>query len=121
MKFINPTIHAILDYLVVILFWAAAYYYSDVNTAGGVMFLYAIGAVHLVLTLATNFPGGIFKIIPLCIHGWIELAVGLSFVSLPWVLKSKEIINHGDLCVIVAFGVLILVTWAFSDYKKAAV
>ena len=43
---------------------------------GGAAYLaYLLAAVHLGLTLLTDFPAGAFKLIPLRVHGWVELCV----------------------------------------------
>ncbi len=57
------------------------------------------------------------KVIPLKIHGFVELAVGPSLIILPFLLNFAEQTSAA------AFygysGILIFVVWVFTDYKHA--
>ena len=79
------------------------------------MFTYILGAVHLILTLSTEFEMGIFKIIPFKIHGLIELIVSLVLIGVGFYLGSLE----GKLASNFYFGfsAAVFITWLISDYK----
>ena len=78
MKLITPTVHGYLDYLTVVVFLAA----PKLLGFDGVPALLAwtLAGVHLVLTLATDFPLGWRPLLPFWIHGWIERIVGPALV-----------------------------------------
>jgi hypothetical protein len=82
-------------------------------------FTYALGAVHLILTVLTNFGAGLFKVIPFQLHGVIELIVGVALIILGFTLFSDTMTGH---IFYVAFGAAVLAVWLFTDYKgeKAA-
>jgi len=115
MKIINPKIHGCLDYLVVLVFLAAP---SLLHFSGTPAVLsYALAGVHLALTLLTNFPLGLVKVIPLKIHGYIELAVGPCLIALPFVLglSSQPVVP----AFYMTCGIVILAVWALTDYKAS--
>src|SRR5690349_8032031 len=75
MKQLSPKVHGILDYATVVFLLCSPYLFD--MQPNGRLFTFALGFVHLVLTLITDFPMGIFKIVPLRIHGIIELIVSV--------------------------------------------
>lgn len=78
MKPITPTAHGYLDYLTVVVFVLAP---TALGLAGLPATLsWTLAAVHLALTLATDFPLGWRPLIPFPIHGWIEKIVGPALV-----------------------------------------
>src|SRR5689334_15808903 len=101
MKLINPTIHGILDYVVVTFLWASALIFPF--TVSIKLFTPALGCVHLVLTLITNFPGGVVKVLPLKIHAIIELAVSIILIVSPGALGLQGV----DKIFYVAFGIAV--------------
>lgn len=116
MKILDPKIHGILDYAVVVAFAVAP---SVVGLAGLTAAIsYALAAIHLLLTLVTDFPLGVAKIVPLRVHGAIELIVSLALVALPWILNFSSDAT-ARLFYVVA-GVLIFAVWLITDYRSAA-
>jgi hypothetical protein len=111
MKILSPKIHGILDYVVVLVFLAAPVLFG--MTGVPALLSYALAAVHLTLTLLTDFPMGALRVIPLPIHGWIELAVGPSLIAAPWLLAFSATAR----IFYAAAGVAILVTWRATDYR----
>lgn len=114
MKIISPKVHAILDYVTVIFLLVAPklFLLSDVAST----FVYVLAIVHLMLTICTNFGGGLFKVIPFRIHGIIEffVSVGLAIVAYTY-FKN----NNTDRIFFTALSVVILLVFLLSDYKKA--
>jgi ABC-type amino acid transport system permease subunit len=80
------------------------------------VFTYALGAVHLILTLFTNFDAGLFKIIPLRVHGYIEFIVGIALIVLAFTLFMD---NANGRVFYTCFGLAVLLTWLFTDYKNS--
>src|SRR5579871_3312133 len=86
MKFLSSKAHSAIDYFVVVFLWASPSIFGLNSTVS--LLTYSLGSVHLVLTVFTNFHFGIVKVIPVQIHGWIELAVAVLLIISPWVLGS---------------------------------
>src|SRR5258708_27645894 len=80
----HTRIHGYLDYVVVLVFLVApaALHFSRTPA----VIAYTLAGVHFALTLLTNFPLGLVKVIPFKIHGFIELAVGPCLIALPFTL-----------------------------------
>ena len=74
MKIISPRMHGYLDYVTVVAFLLAP---TLIGLTGlPAMLAYLLAGVHLLMTLLTEFPLGIVKLIPLPLHGWVERVVG---------------------------------------------
>jgi len=114
MKLINAKAHGVLDYLVVLLFLAAPslFHLSAVPAA----ISYSLAGIHLALTLLTDFPLGLVKVIPLKWHGVIELIVAPCLVALPFVLSLTA--EPAALYFYAANGVVLFIVWCLTDYSK---
>lgn len=110
---ISAKVHGYLDYFVVLVFLAAP---ALLQLSGlPALISYVLAGVHLALTLLTAFPLGVIKVIPLKIHGLIEMIVGPCLIALPFVLGFS-----GAALVFYALaGAVILAVWALTDYKAA--
>ena len=114
MKFISARTHGVLDYVTVIGFALAP---SVLGLDGLPKWIcYALAAIHLLLTLLTNFPLGAAKRIPFTLHGLIELLVSIALVFLPWVLGFAD--QTMARYFFVAAGGTIFVVWALTEYSK---
>jgi len=111
MRFIPASIHAILDYVVVVIFAAAPLLLGLDGAAAWLSYL--LSGVHLLMTLLTDFPGGVMKVIPLRWHGWVECAVGPVLLVLatvaPFAAMAKIFFG--------VMGAVIIVAWATSQYE----
>lgn len=116
MKFISPKLHGVIDLLVVVFLLASPTIFNFTGLLA--TFTYALAGVHLVLTLLTDFGMGVIKVIPLQVHGAIELIVGVVLIVLAYTLFNDPA-QIGKLYY-TAFGAAVLLTWLFSDYKKPA-
>jgi len=110
MRMIGAGLHRMLDFVTVVGFALAPTVLGLVGFAATLSYLLA--AVHLVLTLLTSFPGGAARLVPLAIHGAIELVVGVALIALPW-LAGWVGIARTFYCVA---GVVILGVWVLSAY-----
>jgi hypothetical protein len=117
MKFITPKLHAVIDYLVVVFLLASPMIFG--MTGNLALCTYALGIVHFMLTIFTNFSGGAFKIIPLAVHGFIELIVGIALIIIASTLLKDAPLGKPFY---MGFGIAVLVVFLFTDYKgnKAA-
>lgn len=118
MKILNAKIHGYLDFVVVLVFLAAPTLLHLSALPG--MISYALAGVHLLVTLVTDFPMGVLKVLPLKWHGIIELVVGPVLIALPFALGFGA--EPAAFYFYIANGVVILVVWFLTDYasfKKA--
>jgi hypothetical protein len=111
MHVLSPKIHGVLDYVVVLIFLAAP---RSLGLTGVAAFLsYALAAIHLGLTVLTDFPMGVVKAVPVLLHGWIELAVGPALIAAPWVLG----LTGQARAFYVSAGAAIFIVWWGTDYR----
>jgi hypothetical protein len=113
MKIISSGIHGIIDYLVVLFLWISPSIFGLNHTIA--LYTYALGAVHLILTIFTNYSAGVFKIIPLALHGLIELLVGIALVIIAYTLLRDD---ETAQTFYAAFGVAVLAVFLLSDYRN---
>jgi len=114
MKILTGKIHGYLDYLVVIIFLLAPCVlgFSQIP----MIISYSLAGIHLLLTLLTDFPLGVIKLVPLKLHGIIELIVGLCLIALPFVLNFGA--EPAAQYFYIANGAVILLVWFLTDYGK---
>ncbi len=114
MRLIAAATHRVLDFVTVAAFALAP---SVLHVSGLAATLsYVLAAVHLGLTLLTQFPGAGARPVSLPLHGVIECIVGLALVVLPWVLSWSGMART----FYIAAGVVILAVWTFSQYRATA-
>jgi hypothetical protein len=115
MGLIPPNVHRILDYLAVIAFaLAPTLFHLTGNTR---LLAYGLAVIHLVVTLATHFPGSAVRPLPYHVHGFIELIIGVVLVCVPfirhWTSGARQFYP--------AIGAVIVVLWLLTRYRDAAV
>jgi len=113
---LNAKVHGILDYVVVAFLLASPGLFNLPHTTA--LFTYALAGVHLLLTVVTDFPYGLVKLVPLRIHGVVELVVSIALVGVAFVLKGVD----GAVAQIyyLAFAAAVFVTWLVTDYGHQA-
>jgi len=113
MKVISPRMHGYLDFLTVILFLLAPTLFG-LNQIPALL-AYCLAAIHLLVTLASDFPFGIVKIIPFPVHGWIERVVGPALIAVPFILgfAADEIARN----FYIGTGVVIIIVGILTDYQ----
>ena len=80
---IRPAVHRVLDLLTVIGFAVAPFI---LRLSGPAAWLaWVLAAVHLLMTLATSFPGRAPGRVPFRLHGGVELLVGIVLPVVPFV------------------------------------
>ena len=115
MKVISDTTHGLLDYLTVAIFALA----PTILGLSGVAALvsYALAAIHLVMTVLTDMPLGVLKIIPIRLHALVEMLVGpilvVAALVLPTLLGDKREF-------FLVMGLVILAVWMLSSYGRPA-
>jgi hypothetical protein len=112
MNRLSPELHGILDYITVaLLFLTPSVFQFGISAC---IFTYLLATVHFLVTLSTDFPGGVFKIITLRVHGLIELVVSVTLVSVGILFRT-----FGDTIAsyyYLSFSVILFVVWLVSDY-----
>ncbi len=112
MKFIGNRLHSVVDYLTVLLFGAAPFI-LDFSSIGKAL-CFTLAGAHLFVTLITDFPGGILKLLSIKFHGWIELLVGIALIVASFGIFPETRIDH---LFFLGTGVLVLLVWACSQYR----
>ncbi len=110
---INSKIHGILDYGVILFLWLSPTLFDLPSTTS--IFTYVLGAIHFALTISTNFEAGLLKIVPLKIHGWIEVIVSLALIGVAFALGSIDGIKSKIFYLSMAAAIFI--TWLITDYQ----
>ncbi|HXH00908.1 MAG TPA: hypothetical protein VNI56_01780 [Xanthomonadaceae bacterium] len=113
MKILGASIHGVLDYVSVALFAAVPSLFG--LTGLPAMILYALAAVHLLVSLATRYPLGLLKRIPFNAHGMLELAVAVGLVAAPWLLDFAA--QETARSVYIGLGLVLFAIWLLSDYR----
>jgi hypothetical protein len=113
MKFLNPKIHAYLDYALAIALALSPMLFEFIGTAR--ILCYALAAAILVLSLLTRYPLGVIRAIPFKIHGYIELAAGLFTLAAPWIFNFEGIDLARNL--FIGVGVLVVALFVVTDYE----
>lgn len=112
MKLFSSTVHGYLDYLTVIFFFLSPTLFSLSPTAS--MIAYILAGVHLVLTLITEFKLGWLDLVPINIHGIVELVVSLVLIGGPWIING--IFMYADKLFFSIVGAVIFVVWLGTEY-----
>ncbi len=116
MKRLSSRLHGVLDYAaIVFLLLSPSLFHLESSAA---TFAFALAMVHLILTLFTDFELGFVKVIPLKVHGLIEL-----FVSIALVLIANAFRVSGDLTAFyfyLTFSIALFFVWMISSYRVAA-
>ncbi len=108
---LSPSTHGIIDYVTVIAFALAPTLFQFGGVPAAVA--YGLAGVHLIMTLATRFPMGMFEGVPLRAHGVVELMVSAALIILPWV---AGFVQPGAQWFFPIMGMSIFVIWLLSDY-----
>jgi hypothetical protein len=112
MKIISPRLHGIVDY-VTILFLGLSPFLFHMNNAARI-FTFALGIVHLSLTLLTDFDMGIFKVIPLKIHGTIEVAVSVVLIFVAFLFRKWD--DQTSFYYYLVFSLALFFVWLTTSY-----
>lgn len=115
MKILNPTIHGVLDYALAAAFLLLPGLLGFSPSAEGVSYL--IGIAYVVASLVTNYPLGLFKLIPFPVHGLLESIMAAAWIAFPWVLGFAGDPAARNFYVIAGVGLLAVA--ALTDYKAA--
>jgi hypothetical protein len=114
MRFIDARAHGIIDLIAVLVFVLAPALFGLGGEPAAIA--YSLAALHLLLTLLTRFPMGIWKAIPFFAHGIVELIVGVALLILPTYAGYSP--GSPARRFYIAMGAVILVVWALTAYGR---
>jgi hypothetical protein len=77
---------------------------------------YTLAGVHLLMTLLTDFPAGIIKVIPIALHQWVERIVGPLIIILALIAMTETPAR----AFFVAMGVIIFAVERLTAYRPMA-
>jgi len=76
---------------------------------------YSLAAVHLLVTLTTDFELGLVKLIPFRIHGLLEIVVSIALAILAvWFYNSGY---EAGFNYYIALAVVIMIVFILTDFK----
>lgn len=113
MKLFTSTVHGYLDYITVAFFFLAPTVFMLSPAASTAA--YVLAGVHLALTLITKFKLGLLDLVPINVHGTIELIVSLVLVGGPWIING--IFVYADKLFFSIAGGAIFVVWLITEYS----
>src|SRR4051812_8474495 len=113
-KPISARVHGILDYATVAAFLNAPMVLGFHGTPASIV--YWLSGIHLLMTGFTDFPLGVFKIIPFRIHGVIDLVAGIFLLVAPWVFGFAA--DSAARNFFVAMAVIGFIVVALTDYAQ---
>jgi hypothetical protein len=113
MRILSPRIHGVIDLVTVVVLVLAPTLFGLGGSPAAIA--YSLAAIHLLLTLLTRFPMGVWKTIPFVYHGIVELIVGIALLLLP----SYAGYGPGSPAkrFYLAMGAVVLVVWALTAYR----
>jgi hypothetical protein len=113
MKIISSEAHAALDYLTVVIFALAP---TVIGLSGvAAIISYVLAVVHLSMTVVTDMPFSLVKILPIKLHALVELMVGPVLVIGGLLLELPAPART----FFVAMGVIVFAVWLLSSYARS--
>jgi hypothetical protein len=113
-KPISARVHGVLDYATVAAFLNAPMVLGFHGTPAAIV--YWLAGIHLLMTGFTDFPLGVFKIIPFKIHGVIDLLAGIFLLAAPWMFGFVS--DYAARNFFVALALITFVVVALTDYSQ---
>ena len=113
MRILSSRVHGVIDLVTVLVLLLAP---TLIGLGGSpAAIAYSLAAIHLLLTLLTRYPMGVWKTIPFVYHGIVELIVGVALLLLP----SYAGYGPGSPAkrFYLVMGAVILVVWALTAYR----
>ncbi|WP_375419087.1 hypothetical protein [uncultured Hymenobacter sp.] len=117
MKWLSPTAHGALDYMLIIFLAMAPTAESATGIYAAVC--YGLAGAYLLVVLATTDSMGVVEIIPYRAHGWLELVSGLIFIASPFLFRFSA--AHPTARVFfMGYGAALLLLWWLTDWSGKA-
>ncbi len=115
MRILSPRVHGFLDYFVVAFLLLGPTLFGFGGFAATLC--YILAPVQLVMSLATDYPLGVAKVIPFPVHGGVELVTALGMIVMPWLFGF----SHVDVArnFFIASGVALGLVWLVTNYAAS--
>jgi hypothetical protein len=78
------------------------------------MILWSLCLIHFLVVCISKFSYGIVRILPMQVHGFLELIVGLSLPFMPYLFNFADRPNERHF--FTGAGFILLVFWFLTDY-----
>src|SRR5947207_12482178 len=115
-RMISPNAHAVIDYLTIGSFLVSAGFFWGRSKRAALAALIC-GGTELAVSLLTNYPGGIKKVISFRTHGEIDLGLAAMTATIPEFLAFK---NDSEKKFFVTQGALITVATEITQFPNQA-
>jgi len=118
MKIISTKVHAVLDYLSGVFFIASPWIFgfNDVSVATWIPII--IGATTLVMSLFTDYEGGVVRSIHMSVHLIVDVISGVFTAVSPWLFGfADEVYLPHVILGIFAIGAGLLTTSNAPQHK----
>jgi hypothetical protein len=116
MKILSPRVHGFLDYLVVAFLLVAPSLFGLRGIAATLC--YVVAPTQLVMSLLTDYPLGVAKLIPFTVHGAIEVVMALGLIAMPWLFGFSAVDVERNF--FIASGVGLGLVWVMTNYAAAS-
>ncbi len=114
MNIISSKMHGIIDYLLIIFVAASPTLFKMEGSLCTIT--YTLAAIHLAVTLLTDFELGLIKIIPFRIHGLLEIVVTLTLAVLSfWFYRNG---NEFGFYFYMVLAIAIMIVFILTDFKS---
>jgi hypothetical protein len=113
-KPISARVHGVLDYALVAAFLNAPMVLGFHGTPAAIV--YWLAGIHLLMTGFTDFPLGVFKVIPFKIHGVIDLVAGVFLLVAPWIFGFAA--DYTARNFFIAIAIVAFVVVALTDFAQ---
>lgn len=113
MRILSARVHGVIDVVTVLVLVLGPLVVGLGGAPAAIA--WTLAAVHLLMTLFTRFPMGVWKRIPFYVHGIVELVVGIALLLLPTFAGYGP--GSPAKRFYIAMGAVILVVWALTAYR----
>jgi hypothetical protein len=113
-KFLPAWFHAIADYAVGVLLIVVAL--ADNGSDGAKATGVVVGAVVLLVSMATRYPLGVFKVLPFTIHSAGDYLAAALLIAAPFALNFADA-ESGMAAFYVVMGVAVLAVSLVTNYQ----
>ncbi|WP_439555591.1 SPW repeat domain-containing protein [Dyadobacter sp.] len=90
MRMISTKFHSKIDYLTSALFIAMPWIAGFEEVLPATWTLVAVGAMSILMSLFTDYEGGMVRSIPMSVHLNVDVVTGLFLAASPWILGFAD-------------------------------
>lgn len=117
MKPLQPYPHAILDYIVGLFLIVSPWLFRFSFDPAGTNTMVTIGIITVVLSLLTDYPLGLIKVVPFPVHGVLETLGAIVLLVSPWLFGFSDIAAATRIAVVVSIAWLVVVALTNYSYR----